>query len=190
MIDLKKASREELIQLNAQLLAQLQILQERVKQLEAELASSRGSNGSSASAPHWVKPNRPTRKKKKRKLRSHGFARELDAPTSRIEHALEECPHCQVGLTGRRLIKTRRIIELPPLQAQVIEHLLIERACPRCQKRWTPPVDFAALAVGRQRFGISVQAEVALLRESCRLPFRIIRDYLKHRFGLRVSVGQ
>jgi transposase len=46
------------------------------------------------------------------------------------------------------------------------------------------------VAVGRQRFGISVQAEVALLREQCRLPFRIIQDYLKHRFGLRASVGQ
>lgn len=76
------------------------------------------------------------------------------------------------------------------MQAQVIEHQVIERACPQCQKRWAPPVDFAALAVGKQRFGISVQAEVALLREQCRLPFRVIRDYLKHRFGRRVGVGQ
>jgi hypothetical protein len=190
MIDLEKASREELIQLNAQLLAQLQLLQERVKQLEAELASSRGSGGATASPPDWVKANRPTRKKKKRKPRSHGFARKLDQVTERIEHALEECPRCQVGLTGRRVLKTRRIIELPPAQAQVIEHRLIQRTCPQCQKRWAPEVDFAALAVGKQRFGISVQAEVALLREQCRLPFRVIQDYLKQRFGLRVSVGQ
>jgi transposase len=31
---------------------------------------------------------------------------------------------------------------------------------------------------------------VALLREGCHLPFRVIQDYLRHRFGLRVSVGQ
>jgi hypothetical protein len=190
MIDLEKASREELLQLNAQLLAQLQLLQERVKQLEAELASSRGGGGSGASPPDWVKPNRPSRKKKKRKPRSQGFARKLDAPTTQIEHALAQCPQCMVGLTGRRVIKTRQVIELPPVQAQVIEHLLIQRTCPQCQKRWSPPVDFAALAVGRQRFGISVQAEVALLREQCRLPFRVIQAYLQHRFGLRVSVGQ
>src|ERR1044071_4832902 len=117
MIDLEKASRDELIHLNLQLLAQLQLLQERVKQLEAELQSSRGSGDSGSSPPAWVKPNRPTRKKKKRKPRSHGFARKLDAPTSRIEHALEQCPQCRVGLTGRRVIKTRRVIELPPVQA-------------------------------------------------------------------------
>src|SRR5205085_2336788 len=90
----------------------------------------------------------------------------------------------------RRLIKTRQVIELPPVQVQVIEHQLIERACPQCQKHWAPSLDFSALAVGKQRFGISVQAEVALLREQCRLPFRIIQDYLRHRFGLRISVGQ
>jgi transposase len=190
MVDLEQASREELIQLISQLLAQLQTLQERVKQLEAQLASSRGSGGSTPSPPIWVKPNRPTRKKKKRKPRSHGFARKLDPVTAHIEHAIEECPQCQVLLTGRRVMKTRRIIELPPVQAQVIEHRLIQRTCRRCQKRWAPDVDFASLAVGRQRFGISVQAEVALLREQCRLPFGVIRDYLKHRFGLRVSVGQ
>jgi len=190
MIDLEKASREELLHLNAQLLAQLQVLQERVKQLEAELQSLRGGSGPSSSPPVWVKPNRPARKKKKRKPRSHGFARKLDQVTARIEHGLEDCPECQIALTGRRVIKTRQVIELPPVQAQVIEHQLIERACPQCQKRWAPPVDFASLAVGKQRFGISVQAEVALLREQCRLPFRVIQDYLKHRFGLHVSVGQ
>jgi hypothetical protein len=190
MIDLENVSREELIQLISQLLAQLQTLQERVKQLEADLASSRGGGGSDASLAIRVKPNRPPRKKKKRKPRSHGFARKLDVRTAQVEHSLEQCPHCQVALTGRCVIKTRRVIELPPVQAQVIEHLLVQRSCPQCRKRWVPPVDFAALAVGRQRFGISVQAEVALLREQCRLPFRVIQDYLKHRFSLRVSVGQ
>jgi hypothetical protein len=135
MIDLEKASREELIQLNSQLLAQLQVLQERVKQLEAELQSSRGGGGPSPSPPDWVKPNRPTRKKKKRKPRSHGFACKLDIPTARIEHALEHCPQCQVALTGRRVVKTRQVIELPAVQAQLIEHQLIERACPQCHKR-------------------------------------------------------
>src|SRR5205085_3210761 len=143
MIDLENASREELIHLNSQLLAQLQILQERVKQLEAELQSLRGG-GDQSQPPDWVKPNRPTRKKKKRKPRSHGFARKLDAPTARIEHSLEQCPQCQVALTGRRVVKTRRIIELPPVQVQVVEHQLIERTCPQCQKHWLPPVDFAA----------------------------------------------
>lgn len=189
MLDLQQATRDELIQLNLKLIAQLQLLQERVKQLETELESLRGG-GSNNSPPTFVKANRPARDKKKRKKRARGFARKLDHPTARVEHAFEHCPQCQVSLRGRRVIKTRQVIELPPVQAQVIEHVLVERCCPKCHKRWTPQIDLSTLAVGNQRFGISVQAEVALLREGCRLPFRVIQDYLRHRFGLRISVGK
>ena len=44
--------------------------------------------------------------------------------------------------------------------------------------------------MGRQRFGVSVQSEVSVLREECRLPFRVIPNYLKWRFGLGLSVGR
>ena len=190
MIDLETATREELIHLNLQLIARLQTLEEQVKQLEAELSSLRGGGGQS-SPPSFVKANRPARnKKKKRKKRAHGFARKLDLATARVEHSLEQCPECRVDLRGHRVIKSRRVIELPPVRVRVVEHALVERACPNCSKRWAPQMDLSSLAVGKQRFGVSVQAEVALLREQCRLPFRVIQDYLRHRFGLRVSVGQ
>jgi len=190
MLDLQNATREELIQLNLQLIAQLQVLQERVKQLEAELESLRGG-GSRTNPPTFVKANRPARsKKKKRKKRSHGFARKLDFVTSRLDHCLQQCPECRVDLTGRRVVKSRRVIELPRVEAQVVEHNLVERRCPKCRKRFKPDLDLSSFAVGKQRFGISVQAEVALLREQCRLPFRVIQDYLRHRFALRVSVGE
>jgi hypothetical protein len=189
-LDLDNATREELIQLNLQLIARIHSLEEQVMQLKAELDSLRGG-GSKSNPPSFVKANRPTRnKKKKRKKRAHGFARKLDFVTARVEHSLEQCPDCRVDLKGRRVVKSRRVIELPPVQAQVVEHLLVERSCPNCRRRLLPETDLSAFAVGKQRFGISVQAEVALLREQCRLPFRVIQDYLKHRFGLRVSVGQ
>ena len=38
--------------------------------------------------------------------------------------------------------------------------------------------------------GISVQSEVNVLREECRLPFGVIQRYLKWRYGLRLSVGE
>lgn len=189
MLDLENATREELIQLNLQLIARLHLLEERVKLLEAELESLRGG-GSKSNPPSFVKANRPARNKKKRKKRARGFARKLDAATARVEHSLEQCPDCKVSLRGHRVIKSRQVIELPPVQVQVVEHVLVERSCPNCHKRWAPRLDLSSVTVGKQRLGISVQAEVALLREQCRLPFRVIQDYLHHRFGLRVSVGQ
>ncbi len=191
MLDLQQASREELIQLNQQLIARLQTLEEQVKQLEVELASLRGGGGGQNNPPSFVKANRPARnKKKKRKKRLHGFSRRLDSVTASVEHSLEQCPECRVSLTGRRVINSRQVIELPPVQVQVVEHKLVERSCPNCRKRWAPPLDLSSLAVGHQRFGISVQSEVALLREQCRLPFRVIQEYLKARFNLRISLGQ
>ena len=94
--------------------------------------------------------------------------------------------------------RRRQVISLPRVRARVTEHVVLERACPKCRKRWAPNPDWSAITVGRQRFGISVQSEVSVLREECRLPFRVIQSYprssrgqaLKWRFGLGLSVGQ
>jgi hypothetical protein len=115
-LDLDNATREELIQLNLQLIAQLQTLEEQVKQLKAELESLRGG-GSSSNPPSFVKANRPAhRKKSKRKKRAHGFARKLDNPPARVEHCVEQCPDCHLDLIGRRVVKARQLIELPLLK--------------------------------------------------------------------------
>ena len=82
------------------------------------------------------------------------------------------------------------MISLPRVRARVTEHVVLERACPKCRKRWAPEPDWGALSVGRQRFGVSVQSEASMLREECRLPFRVIQRYLKWRFGLGLSVGE
>ena len=44
--------------------------------------------------------------------------------------------------------------------------------------------------VGRQRVGISLQQEVCVLREECRLPYGVIQRYLKWRYRLCLSVGK
>lgn len=64
------------------------------------------------------------------------------------------------------------------------------RQCPHCLKAWRPEVDLRSEVVGNQRIGIHPQAEVAVLRERLRLPFRLIQDYLEMRCGLHLSVGE
>ena len=140
--------------------------------------------------PSWVKANRPARSKGERRKRPHGFGRLREEPTHRVEHATASCPDCQVPLIGGRVRGSRQVITLPRVRARVIEHVALERACPKCRKRWAHEPDWGALSAGRQRFGVSVQSEVSMLREECRLPFRVIQRYLKWRFGLRLSVGE
>ena len=107
-----------------------------------------------------------------------------------MEHATASCPDCQVPLLGGRVCGSRQVITLPRVRARVTEHLVLERACPKCRKQWAPEPDWRAITAGRQRFGISVQSEVSVLREECRLPFRVIQRYLKWRYRLGLSVGE
>ena len=82
------------------------------------------------------------------------------------------------------------MISIPRVRARVTEHVVLERTCRSCRKRWTPEPDWSAFVVGRRRMGISVQSEVSVLREECRLPFGVIQRYLKWRYGLPLSMGE
>ena len=182
-------SREELIELVGRLFGHIQVLEARIAELEGQQKPPTDA-GKERKPPSWVKANRPARSKGERRKRPHGFARRRDEPTHRVEHATASCPDCQVPLIGGRVCGSRQVISLPRVRARVTEHVVLERACPKCRKRWTPEPDWGALSVGRQRFGVSVQSEASMLREECRLPFRVIQRYLKWRFGLRLSVGE
>ena len=198
-------SREELIELVGRLFGHIQVLEARIAELEGQQKPPPDA-GKERKPPSWVKAcpvldtgaNRPARSKGERRKRPQGFARRRDEPTHRVEHATASCPDCQVPLIGGRVCGSRQVITLPRVRARVTEHVALERACPKCRKRWTPEPDWGALSVGRQRFGVSVQSEASMLREECRLPFRVIQRYprssrgqaLKWRFGLRLSVGE
>lgn len=188
-VDLDNATREELKGLVLLLLERLQAMEERIKEVEADNERLRQQSGSTK-LPSFVKANRGQRQNKPRKKRAKAYARPLDKVTRRMHHALQQCPQCNVSLNGGRMHSKRRVIEFPPVRVEVVEHIVVERTCSQCQKIWTPEVDFSAMVVGRQRFGISVQSEVAVLREQLRLPFRMIQDYLLRRWGLVVSVGE
>ncbi len=187
--DLAGFSREELIELVGRLFGHIQVLEARIAGLEGQQKPPTDA-GKERKPPSWVKANRPARSKGEQRKRPHGFGRRREEPTHRVEHATASCPDCQVPLIGGRVRGSRQVITLPRVRARVTEHVVLERACPKCRKRWAPEPDWGALSVGRQRFGGSVQSEVSMLREECQLPFRVIQRYLKWRFGLRLSVGE
>ena len=188
-VDLATASREDLIHLIGQLLSRIAALEARIAELEGQEKPPPDASGEQK-PPSWVKANRPARPGKERKNRVHGFARRREEPTHRVEHAMANCPDCHMPLLSGRVRGRRQVITLPRLRVRVTEHVVLERTCPKCQKRWAPKPDWGALTVGRQRVGISVQSEVSVLREECRLPFGVIQRYLKGRYGLHLSVGE
>jgi len=187
-VDLEKASRAELIKLIKELLHRQEELQKRVEELEAENEQWRRQVGAKA-VPTFVKANRVKPEPKPRKKRAGGYGRVKDRVTRRVHHAYERCPECGEPLSGGRVVWRRQVIELPAVKVEHVEHVVVARRCERCQKAWAPEQEVRSLVLGQQRVGVSVQAEVALLREECRLPFRVVQQYLNRRWGLSLSVG-
>lgn len=186
---------EELIQLRGenaalrQLVAQLQQALAHAQQRIAELEQQRDD------PPPFVKPNRPksTTPKRKRKKRAahHNHGRQRMTPTRTVEHALDRCPDCHYHLQGHSLDYTREVIELPePQPIEVIEHRVIKRYCPHCQRWHRPTLDLQGHVLGQGRIGVRIVSLIAYLRTTLRLPIRRIQAYLHTIHGLVLSVGE
>ena len=195
MLDLRAATREELraIILRQQeqiaaLQCQAQELRELVTAQAEELARLR-KGGGTREPPAWVKPNRPKREKKERKRRAQAFVRRRERADEEVRHALECCPECGRKLPGGWEHDRRQVIEIV-VQRRVVDHVRWARQCGVCRKRWVPVLAPAGLGVqGQRRFGVSVQALVALLRGRYRMPIGQLRQLLEEVCGLRVSEG-
>jgi transposase len=184
-LDLTTASRETLLAIIAEHRATIAQLQQRVDVLEARL-SARGSPGMPGNKPPST---RSAPRKAARKRRPHGFARVRTAPTQRVEHSVEVCPDCGTHLSGGWVQRTREVIEIPVVPAQVTEHVMIARVCPICERRRVPKVDWGRVVVGKQRFGVNLLSLMVTLREEGRLPLRTIQWYLQTVHQLHLSVG-
>ena len=181
-VDLNQASRETLLEIIAE-------LRQRVESLEAHLSSGGGPGARMPGHKPAARRKPPVKENKPRKKRQHGFARPRMEPTRRVTHAPESCPECHTALTGGWAQRTREVIDIPVVPAEVTEHVFIARTCPLCRKRRRPQDPLKGLAVGRQRLGVNLASLIVTLREEARLPVRTIQWYLRTFHQLKLSVG-
>ena len=52
-------------------------------------------------------------------------------PTQRVEHVMEHCPDCGTQLSGGWKQRTREVIAVPVVEAEVTEHVYMARTLPR-----------------------------------------------------------
>ena len=181
-MDLNQASREALLEIIAE-------LRQRVESLEARLSGGGPGVRMPGHKPAAKRKKPAAEEKKPRKKRQHGFARPRMEPIGRVVHAPESGPECHTALTGGWAQRTREVIDIPVVPAEVTEHVFMARTCPLCRKRRLPQDPLKGLAVGRQRFGANLVGLIATLREEGRLPVRTIQWYLRMFHQLKLSVG-
>ena len=188
-MDLERASREELVEIIRGLLARLEGLEARVAELEAENLRLRRGGGSQTEL--CIKASRPPREEKKeRKHRAQAFVRRREKADEVRYHRLERCPDCGAKLSGEGWEHRRhQVIELE-IKRRVVDHVVMARRCGVCGKRALPKLeDKETGAVGKRRFGASIQSLVTVLSVAGRLPIRMIRRMLRETCGLHLSNG-
>jgi transposase len=172
---------------NAELRQQLVIALDRIVELEVRL-KQRGD------PPGFVKAKQqqPLRTgPRKKRASGQNTSRKRMAPTRIERHALERCPECDYRLSGESLDYSREVVELPsPPPVEVIEHQVVKRWCPHCERWHSPRLDLTGQVFGQGRIGVRVAALVAYLRTTLRLPVRQVQQYLATLHNLRLSVGE
>jgi transposase len=179
---------EQLRAENAGLREQLAAALARITELEAQL-TQRGD------PPAFVKPNRQkatgTAPVRKKRAAEHNTSRKRAKPTRIERHVLAQCPECHYRLRGESLDYSREVVELPPPQpVEVIEHQVVKRWCPHCERWRSPQLDLSGQVFGQGRIGMRVAALVAYLRTTLRLPVRQVQTYLATLHALHLSVGE
>jgi transposase len=174
---------------NERLRAELAQAPELIAQLQARIAELERRK---TPPPPFVRPDTPPPEPKPRKKRAsqHNAGRPREEPTQIVLHALERCPDCGYRLRGQSVARTRQVIELPePQPVDIIEHRVLKRHCPVCDRWWTPQVDFGGHVLGQGRFGVRLVSLIAYLRQTARLPVRTIQQLLATLHRLHLSVG-
>ncbi len=164
------------------------------EQLAAALARIAELEQQRSDPPPFVTPNRPKRTvpppPRKKRSPEHNRARHREEPTRIVTHALDRCPDCNYRLRGRSSDYVRQVIDLPPPPpVEVVEHQVVKRWCPCCQRWRSPRLDLRKQVLGQGRIGVRLVSLIAYLRTTLRLPVRGIQRYLGTIHHLTLSVG-
>jgi len=185
---LDELRRDELVELVLKLQETVQVQAERIAYLEDQLSKHGGD-----SKPNWVKASKPVKEAgSPRKKRSQSFTRKLLAPTQVVCHVVEKCPKCGRNVADGWVKWRHQVVDIPPWQAEVTDHLFIERECGVCKRRCVPSSAdvLSELVVGKRSIGINLMSLVAHLKTVCLVPIGKIRLLIETLCGVSISNGE
>jgi len=187
---LNELSREELLALVVQLIAEVQRLQVDVERLKKPPTTS---HNSSQSPSRDQKGNLPATRQSRPRGAKAGHAKAerpwVEHPDTVIETRVTTCASCGTDLRAvtPRTVTRRQVVELPILQPVVLETQQPEVLCPTCHH-----VQRGALPAGLEatrRFGPRLEATVTYLQHQQHLSYERTQETLATLFGITLSEG-
>jgi len=193
--ELAGLSREELLELVRRQQAELAARDEKICELEEELAQFRRpaktSENSSVPPSRGQKANRGTgRRRKLGPKRGHiGGSRQRSEPDVVVECRPRLCGGCghELPQTGGRRVGRSQVIEVPAFEPVVIEAWQYTVACEQCgeQTAGTYPAGLEP----RRTFGPGVEALLSYFHERHHLSYERLVEVCRDVFGLTISQG-
>jgi transposase len=193
--ELAGLSREELLELVRRQEAELAARDEKIRELEEELAQFRRPaktpENSSVPPSRGQKANRVAgRRRKPGPKRGHvGASRRRSEPDVVIECRPSACAGCGEALpqTGGRRVGRSQLVELPPVVPVVLEGWRYAVTCASCgaQTMGTYPAGLEP----RRTFGPRIEALLSYLHERHHVGYERLVEVCRDVFGLAISQG-
>lgn len=190
---------DEIVQLkreNAELRLALNEALETIKELKAQLGqNSRNSNWPSSRDKGKKRRTKSLRQKSDKKAGGQpgheGHTLGFSAEPDRIErHRPERCVHCQELLsTDRRAksIQRRQVVDIPPLQLEVVEHQVETLVCDCCGRETSG--EFPSDVTNPVQYGPRIKALTVYLKHEHFIPYDRTQHFLSDLFGATISPG-
>lgn len=193
------SSNDEIGQLKreiAELRKALEEALETIKELRAQLAQNSGNSHWPSSRDKGKKrPSKSLRQKSDKKAGGQpgheGRTLEFSAEPDRIEHHRpERCANCQAPLDASHQlpgVQRRQVIDIPPLQMEVVEHQIETLVCDCCG-HLTAGV-FPSDVTNPVQYGPRIKALAVYLKQEHFVPYQRTHDLICDLFGASISPG-
>jgi transposase len=187
-------SREELLELVHRQQAELAERDEKIRELEEELAQFRRPTktpeNSSVPPSRGQKANRVAGRRKLGPKRGHvGSSRVRGEPDVVVECRPRACVGCgqELPRAGGRRTGRSQVVELPTFEPMVIEAWQYTVTCEQCGEQTAGP--YPVGLEPRRRFGPGVEALVSYFHERHHLSYERLVEVCRDVFGLTISQG-
>lgn len=184
LVDMFLALQERLVQ-----------LEERVKDLEAQLARNSSNSGKPPSSDGLSKPNpkslrTPSGRKPGGQPGHPGQTlQRVKNPDHLLIHELTVCPQCGGGLGRERALdyESHQVFDLPPQTLEVTEHRCEIKDCPHCGAQVR--AEFPPGAGAPVQYGPRFQSLMVYLNQQQLLPYDRLAQLCEDLFGQPLSAG-
>jgi transposase-like protein len=196
LLPLARSHPEVLVDIILALQERLVQLEQRVQELEAQLARNSSNSGKPPSSDGLSKPSpkslrEPSGRKPGGQPGHPGHTLQRVKTPDHIEvHRLENCPQCGGRGLGRKPVldyESRQVFDLPELSLAVTEHRAEIKGCPHCGQR--VGADFPTGVSAPAQYGPRFQSLMVYLNQQQLLPYDRLAQLCEDLFGQPLSVA-